>query len=633
MNNQASTYDPVFSVQPPGGESALHPDNLRKNENRNLVTMRHPEWVEHQVRWRFLLDSLEGGERYRQAIYGFDLRGMPVRNLVRHKREYPSAYQQSTISPYLNAPVGADPLMPATDDDYELRRARTPVPTFVPESVSAYLGRIFGRKVERKLPASPIWDQVRKWWRNVDGRRTAIDNWLQDRVFPILLACGTVDILACHPAVPKNETITSHHDELRLNLRSCICKVILPQNVCYWELDGAGDYTLALVQEWSAGGDSDPRYLMSQSYTTLQFDQPQSSSGPTSTYRLWLPDRWILYDGGGKKLAEQAHPFGRVPIVRLMYRPKPRCENVGASPFEAIAERQREFQNKDSELILSDTLQAHPLLQAPEDILQPDGQIQVGPGNLLPKKKFSTGSGYGYESFEVVEFPKGGAESIRLNKSELRESVDRDASLMKPAGADGTTGGTVGQSGIAKEIDNESLHDRLTLVAGVLETCERRILGLVTVVLTDGDPPELDEPDGDPVAKIAYPRTFSLRSADQVASLATEFQSILAAGGNAPLAEKMFLSDLFRKAMPGHEDQVYDEVDAEIEAFLNQAQADREQIREALPPDQAALAQAGLLSADLNFEDPAASDPEASKPASDSTSPATDTDEDKEPDE
>ena len=55
----------------------------------DLIRRRHPEWREHQLRWRWLLDSLEGGERYRQAVYGFDVRGQPIRNLIRHKREYP----------------------------------------------------------------------------------------------------------------------------------------------------------------------------------------------------------------------------------------------------------------------------------------------------------------------------------------------------------------------------------------------------------------------------------------------------------------------------------------------------------------------------------------------------------------
>ena len=55
----------------------------------DIILRRHDEWREHNLRWRWMLDSLEGGERYRQAIYGYDHRGLPVRNLIRHKREYP----------------------------------------------------------------------------------------------------------------------------------------------------------------------------------------------------------------------------------------------------------------------------------------------------------------------------------------------------------------------------------------------------------------------------------------------------------------------------------------------------------------------------------------------------------------
>src|SRR5437763_1466878 len=109
-------------------------------EARNIIQRRHPEWLEHQLRWRWLLDSLEGGERYRQAVYGMDKRGLPVRNLIRHKREYPDPREAPAVGiasidgpPYLRAGsgLGTDPASLATDDDYELRRARTPVPTFV----------------------------------------------------------------------------------------------------------------------------------------------------------------------------------------------------------------------------------------------------------------------------------------------------------------------------------------------------------------------------------------------------------------------------------------------------------------------------------------------------------------------
>src|SRR3954467_14254686 len=112
-----------------------------------LIGRRHPEWREHQLRWRWLLDSLEGGERYRQAVYGYDHRGLPVRNLIRHKREYPDLREVSLSmsggmvgpvaippGPGLGLNFGQDPAFSASDDDFELRRARTPVPTFVAES-------------------------------------------------------------------------------------------------------------------------------------------------------------------------------------------------------------------------------------------------------------------------------------------------------------------------------------------------------------------------------------------------------------------------------------------------------------------------------------------------------------------
>src|SRR3954454_2483822 len=112
-------------------------------DSLDITRRRHPEWQEYHLRWRWLLDSLEGGERYRQAIYGYDNRGLPVRNLIRHKREYPdpretqASYSSGTTLDAITGqqPDSYDPAYSASDDDYELRRARTPIPTFVAESV------------------------------------------------------------------------------------------------------------------------------------------------------------------------------------------------------------------------------------------------------------------------------------------------------------------------------------------------------------------------------------------------------------------------------------------------------------------------------------------------------------------
>ena len=89
-----------------GGRPAVHTDSSRSRakptsdpdlDGKLVVQRRHVDWVEHQIRWRWLLDSFEGGERYRNAVYGPDRRGLPARNLFRHKKEYPDPQRNPNI--------------------------------------------------------------------------------------------------------------------------------------------------------------------------------------------------------------------------------------------------------------------------------------------------------------------------------------------------------------------------------------------------------------------------------------------------------------------------------------------------------------------------------------------------------
>ena len=121
-----------------------------------------------------------------------------------------------------------------------------------------------------------------------------------------------------------------------------------------------------------------------------------------------------------------------MPIVRLIDLKRHRTPNVGKSRYEVIAELQREYYNRDSELILSDTLQAHPLLSGPEDFCKADNTLSIGPGYVLPKKK-NPESG-AYEGWEYVSPPKDPAQSLRQNKQDLIDAKDRAACLTKPAG-------------------------------------------------------------------------------------------------------------------------------------------------------------------------------------------------------
>ncbi len=507
---------------------------MRKNSaNLELIRRRHPEWRDHHLRWRWLLDSHEGGERYREAIYGYDRRGLPIRNLVRHKREYPDP--REPLSGGLGNPFagpGTEPACFATDDDYELRRARTPVPTFVAEAVETHLSRIYAREVRRQGPARLV-----EWWADIDGCGMTIDSWMSETIAPLLLILGQLDLCFDHPPAPEGSTIETQADAALMGVDRCVASFILPENMLWWRLDETGRrYSECLVRE-----------------------VVEVESGTIERFRHWTSSASSLYDDAGEHLLTVPHSFDRVPIVRVFDSRKPRCRHVGQSRYEGIAERQREYYNRDSELILSDTTHAHPLMQGPEDYVQADGTIPIGPSWLLPKKKNVQGGSATYEGFEVVNFPKDGAESLRRNKEDLREAVDRDSALVRPTGPEGTP-----QSGLAKMIDHADGNNRLAKIARTLARAENIAAEMAIWVLNDGRPVEEDEA----LFEIIYPAEFDLYTVSDVASAASEFQAVALRAGSLPVTEGLMLTRLMRLCLPGLSDATYSRCDEEIETFV-----------------------------------------------------------------
>jgi hypothetical protein len=560
-------------------------------DGKLVVQRRHVDWVEHQIRWRWLLDSFEGGDRYRNAVYGPDRRGLPARNLFRHRREYPDPQmfpnvyqgfagflgsvnaqaQDVGYGPYPGM-IGADPAATALDDDYEYRRSRTPVPEFVAEAVEVHLAKVYDQEVRREGP-----DDLVAWWKDVDGRGTPMDDWMRETVAPLLLVLGCIDVCLDHPKAPPGEKIETRADELRLGLDRCVASYILPQNMVWWRLDAAGRYLECLVREYIEPSD---RVDYDKNGNAIDPEDPGDvSEGWRKDYvrwRLWRPDESILFSFGGDEIIERVpHSFGCVPIVRLVDLPKHRTPHIGKSRYEAIAEYQREYYNRDSELILSDTIQAHPFLSGAEDFCKGDNTLSVGPGYVLPMKKNPEGNGY--QGWEFVSPPKDPAESLRRNKQDIVDMKDRRACLMKPAGA--VTGSTTSQSGISKQLDAVAGHKLLVSIAKSLAKSERLLAEYAAMVLRN-------KPLGREVRdeiKVVYPARFELFAASEMTENLLHLQKALAHAGEAPNTEQEILQTIIRQTLLGLSDADYARLDEEIAEMVESKSRLKEKYREIAP--------------------------------------------------
>jgi hypothetical protein len=562
----------------------------RQLDGKLVVERRHVDWLEHQIRWRWLLDSYEGGDRYRNAVYGPDRKGLPCRNLFRHRREYPDPQQFPTVyqgfagfmgmvntqtqdvgyGPYPGM-LGADPAATAQDDDYELRRSRTPVPEFVAEAVEIHLGKVYAQEVARDGPADLV-----EWWEDVDGRGTPMDDWMRETIAPLLLVLGCLDICLDHPKAPPGVKLVTRADEQAAGTDRCVASYILPVNMVWWRTDAAGRYVECLVREYQDPADRVDHDKKGNAIDIEDAGQVGSEWRKNYVrYRLWRSDESILYSyDGDTEIERTPHNYGRVPIVRLIDLKKHRTPNVGKSRYEAIAELQREFYNRDSELILSDTLQAHPFLSGAEDFCKSDNTLSVGPGYVLPMKK-NPESGT-YQGWEFVSPPKDPAESLRKNKDDIVEMKDRRACLTKPAGAAGTGASTVSQSGVSKQLDAHTGHKLLVSIAKSLAKAERAIAEYACLVLR-GQPVDPAERDA---IKLGYPARFELHDAATLIDGTTRLQLVLEACGNAPNTERELIEATVRQLLVGLDDDEYAELDDEIELLVETKSKLKERDRE-----------------------------------------------------
>lgn len=541
----------------------------------------HIEWRKNFIRWRWLLDSYEGGERYKDATYGPDRRGLPARNLLRHKREYPDPQmfptgyqgfagftggvadgilQGANVGP-LPGQLGAHPNATAYDDDYELRRAGTPVPEFVGECIEIHTSKLYDQEVSRDGP-----DDLIEWWKDVDGQGTPIDDWIKETFSPLQLAIGFLDVCFDHPAVPAGEDVKTRADELRLGLDQCIVSYILPENIVWWRYrTNTKEYEELLVREYTDPADRNDIGKDGKPIDPEKEDSDESKDWCRSyvRYRHWTATGSRLYDYDGNPMGKEiTYAYGQPPVRRIISKERHRTPHVGKSRYEEIASIQMAFYNNDSEEMLSCTLHAHPFLSGPEDFCKADNTLSVGPGYILPMKKNpETGA---YQEWGFVSPPSDPTESLRARKQNLMDRKDVLACLSKPAGAVGNKGSTVSQSGISKQLDHVTGHQLLTGLAKSLAKAERIIAEYALMVYRNQRPTRKECEE----IVIGYPAKFELFSAAELLDNLTKFQAVLMGAGGAPIVETEALQDAARLIAEGRTDKEYEAMDKELELAI-----------------------------------------------------------------
>lgn len=511
---------------------------------KEIVALRHPEWIEHQRTWRWLQDSLEGGDRYRYADYTTDPTRPTLNTLV------PWYQQAGQVDPLTNLATGLaynaivdrnlvphrHEMSPDGRDLYAMRLARTPIPEVLCRTIELHLSKVLGQPVHRDGPTD-----VTTWWDDVDGRGTPIADWIAEEAGPLLLALGQIDLVAERPYAADGTLVRTLADQRALGLDTAVVRVVLPENLVWWRLDPRGrEYEEALVLERSPDG--------------------------KVAYRHWTRTDSTLYTDQGRMVSERSyeHGLGVVPMVRVFDRRKPRCEHVGRPRYQEVADLQLALYNGRSELILSDSNQAHAILMLPEDAITEDGEISLSGGGALPMKAIKGDGGFtsGYQAPAFLDPPKGAQAEVRAHLKDLADDADRAGTLAKPAGMSTST--SVSQSGISKVADQQDGNAILEQVSKVLAKLEHAAARLALTVIRGREPTPADMD----AAKITYPASFDLFSAGDVAAVLEAVQRAASTAGALPLAESALLQRLVTLALPGLEESESEAIGDEIEAFV-----------------------------------------------------------------
>lgn len=518
------------------------PPIYNKAEAKKLISTRHPEYERSKVEAQWLLDTLSADLSYRDAQYGADVYGKPRRNLWRLPQELPlidaagSPILGPNGSPFSGGPTQAE-LINASEEMYQLRRDRTPVPQFMPMFVEKIMGKIYKRKIERTGPPALI-----AWTENVDGRRTSLDEFMRDTVAPLLCALGMIDVAFDHPAAERAGVDPFGGP---IDPGGCVVRVILPEHMLWWIKDTTGFfYVECLVREYV-------------------YDKP--SNKYLEQFRHWTSEDWTLYRPDGEVISTGVHSYGISPVVRLFDKKSLRSDDVARSRFWGIADKSRVYYNEESELILNDTYHNCPILQGPPDDNSNDDGVPIGRNLVLKMIPDRNGNLVGYQYITPSSEPN---RFMMDRLASLQSQMEYEAGLTRSVGAVGVGGqvGSVQQSGISKAFDQQEGGDHLASIARMLGTNDYAVLFMALDVLTEGSVTVSD------INSISsnYPSRFNLLTFDEIAVINDTIQKFkVGPVGQVPEGDKQTLKLMYRELHPDLDGDTMRVIEKEIDLYVD----------------------------------------------------------------
>lgn len=471
-----------------------------------VATYQHPTYVTFAPRWRKAVHVREGLGGFLDGTY-----------LVAHPREWldhslpVKGEDGKTIVSYSPNP---NPKKPSAKlkERRALARYENFAATIVDQTKAALFREAPTRKVGERTDAEKQPSDLERWWEDVDGKGTHIDDFVK-LAWDAAATEGYVYIYMDRPAEPERGAETDTAPKTAADAKFPFLRLYTPLDVPDWLVDDQGFLSAVKFQE------APPR------------DSFEVKVDDKARIRTVTDTRWALYDSEGKAINAGDHLMGRLPVVILYAKQRPNVPVVGES---VIGDPQLyiDLYNLTSELRELLRKQTFSILNIPLGTGQDAMTVEQAQALLGA----STGTGNVLFSGSAAQYITADAQNVAAYQDERRELLRHIYRLASIAWeSDSQDAEAEGSLKLKREDMNQAL-------AGYADECEKTEYALAELFYRAvyGDTGE-QKFENDKIL-IQYPQTFDMTPFDVVLAQA---QAAMTLG--MPSA---FLKELRKRLIP-----------------------------------------------------------------------------------